>query len=163
MAVIYEVLQKLLLGKAAENDKKTLVFTLGEEARKNIGNIGEDGQITMSLKMIENNRKNVHILFLNRLQYLFMYLMKLEADKDKFQYDNLILYGLDSLIAQYNTEDNAEDLNVEQIRLSNLIFNSIFKIKRKYEIDMLEFIPIDEGAQISLGLLKIEKYWKYVC
>ena len=132
-----------------KNDK-TLIFVLGQEARDTV----ENGLTSIDniLSTIEKSRHDVKILFLNKLQYLFMFLMKLEAEK-KCAYDNIVIYGLDSLVS--------EKTDTEKIRLSNLILSTLYKVYRRHDLNDITIEWFDNRKD-NTELNRIVEYWKFL-
>ncbi|CAD1785284.1 similar to Saccharomyces cerevisiae YHL006C SHU1 Protein involved in a Rad51p- [Maudiozyma barnettii] len=133
-----------------KKDGKTLVFVLGQESRDKI----EAGLISCdnSLFTIEKSRHDIKILFLNKLQYLFMFLMKLEAEKTCI-YDNIVVFGLDSLVCDKD--------NVEMTRLLNLILSTLYKVHRVHDLDGIIIEWFDTTKDMSI-LDKMVDYWKFL-
>lgn len=138
-SVVEDVLKK---------EGKTLIFVLGEGARSRIerGFTSRDSCVAT----IERSRRDVKILFLNKLQYLLMFLMKLEAERT-VEYANVVLYGLDALVVPGNS-------TTEQVRLSNLVISTLYKVRQKHD---LKYTPIvwygsPEDAKM---LNRIVTYW----
>lgn len=131
---------------------------------------------------INNINNNIHIIFLEKLQYLFMFLMKMQIGTNI--YNRILIYGLDLLfihstksIAEAKTSiNNINNLNYEQIRCCNLIFNAIFKINRQTCFKLVKFIYYyDDKANHSENeshqgfidiqlkeIKRLEKYWKEI-
>ena len=135
---------------------KALIFVLGDEARLYIERdlSASPGRLS-SVNAIIRSRRDVEVLFLNRLQYLFMYLMKWEAED--VGYNRLILYGLDELIS-VNDQDT-ENLTNSQLRLANLVFNAAFRIKRKHCLKDVTVINLGDHVRLK----QVENYWRHVC
>lgn len=140
-----------------KKEGKTLIFVLGEDARTKIetGLVSKNGTIDE----IEKSRRDIQILFLNRLHYLFMFLMKLEAEKTNL-YNNIVIYGLDSLILPHSS--------IERIRLCNLILSTLYKVKRQQELDEVLMIrygnleKTDDEQTNDDELNRLDKYWQYI-
>lgn len=136
---IHEVVDRLLTEDLPHlNKTRTLIFTLSADARSVIEHDLKSSEGTKSsLGAIIRSRTSISVLFLNKLQYLYMYLMKFEAvnEQNTIEYNSFVIYGLDSLIEQMvaneRSENAQERINVEQLRIANLIFNTLFRIKRK--------------------------------
>lgn len=135
---------------------KALIFVLGDEARLHIERDlkASPGQLS-SVNAIVRSRRDVEVLFLNRLQYFFMYLMKWEAED--VGYNRLVLYGLDKLI--FMASENHEELTCSQLRLANLVFNAAFRIKRKHCLRDVNVINLKDNVRLK----QIENYWRHVC
>lgn len=142
---INEVVDRLIKKKG-----RTLIFVLGQEAR----DIVENGltSIDNSLFTIEKSRHDIKILFLNKLQYLFMFLMKLEAEK-KCNYNNIVVYGLDSLVS--------EKIDTERVRLSNLILSTLYKVCRTHDLNDI-IIEWFDNEKDNTELDRIVEYWKFL-
>ncbi|CCD22542.1 Shu1p NDAI_0A03850 [Naumovozyma dairenensis CBS 421] len=160
-----------ILSEEVEKDKRpnqTLIFTLGNDARSIIENELTTTSSTSSIRAILRSRNNVNILFLNKLQYFYMYLIKCEAER--MIYNRFIIYGLDSLICELNDTnsvlyDTAEDtanshINVQQLRIVNLIYSTVFRIKRKYELKNITFVYGNYSALLTRDLQRLERYWR---
>ncbi|GCF00410.1 hypothetical protein ZYGM_001787 [Zygosaccharomyces mellis] len=139
-----------------ERRSKTLIFVLGDEARSYVEkDLKVKSGILSSVNAIVRSRRDVEVLFLNRLQYLFMYLMKWEAED--VGYNRLVLYGLDDLIfADY---EDRENMKSSQLRLANLVFNAAFRIKRKHCLKDVTVINSRDNDKLK----RIEGYWRHVC
>lgn len=145
---------------------QTLIFTLGEKARHHIEyDLKSSPGILSSVKAIVRIREDIAVLFLNRLQYLFMYLMKFEAEEAvaQIKYNHFIIYGLDTLLEEINSEEDSKIITGEQLRLSSLIFNAAFRIKRKYTLQDVLFIPVNSSSDLARELSKLEDYWRHIC
>lgn len=92
-----------------------------------------------------------------------MYLMKFEAEEDPsaVKYDRFVVYGLDALLKQ--VDDENDKINEDQLRLSNLIFNAAFRIKRKHSLKAITFVPFDDNSDLTMTLQRLERYWRHVC
>ena len=174
MDEINEVIRRLLLEARPENTR-TLIFVLGDPSRAYFerGLTSESdsklqsryGKVS-SIQSVVRCRDEIKVLFLNRMQYVFMFLTKLEAEK-YIEYTNLILYGLDVLLGQETEEQKGENgssfsLSAQQVRLANLTFDTLFRVKRKHELGMVKFVPFSEGSSVSRDLLQLEEYWRYI-
>ena len=89
------------------------------------------------------------------MQYVFMFLTKLEAEK-YVEYTNLILYGLDVLLGQDTGKQGSANgsifvLSAEQVRLANLTFDTLFKVKRKHEFGNGEVLFLLTGGVLFRG------------
>lgn len=151
--------QGLVVGILQEDERydrrsRTLIFALGDTARMHVETqLKPAPGVLSSVTAVIRSRRDVEVLFLNRLQYLFMYLMKLEVETEC--YNSLVLYGLDELIF-----DGAEEvLKPEQLHLANLVFNAVFRIKRKHYLQAVRFITIRDSPQLKM----LEDYWRHVC
>ncbi|SMN21813.1 similar to Saccharomyces cerevisiae YHL006C SHU1 Protein involved in a Rad51p-, Rad54p-dependent pathway for homologous recombination repair [Maudiozyma saulgeensis] len=133
-----------------KKDGKTLVFVLGQDARDKI----EAGLTSCdnNLSTIEKSRHDIKVLFLNKLQYLFMFLMKLEAEKTCI-YDNIVLYGLDSLVLDKD--------NVEIIRLLNLILSTLYKVYRLHNLNDI-ITEWYDNTKDTTTLDRMVDYWKFL-
>ncbi|CUS20616.1 LAQU0S01e10682g1_1 [Lachancea quebecensis] len=150
------VLAQLILD---DNEKLgTLIFALGETARHYFEHQLSSSAGTMSsVRAAINSGSNIKVLFLNKLQYLFMYLTKLEGEgsKQELKLTNLIVYGLDEALELVN-----DDLSTPQTRLANLIFNVAFKVKARHRIEV-QFISSKDDVYDNLN--RLEQYWQEVC
>lgn len=145
---------------------QTLIFTLGEKARHHIEyDLKSSPGILSSVKAIVRSREDIDVLFLNRLQYLFMYLMKFEAEEAvaQIKYNHFVIYGLDTLLEEIHDDQKGKIITGEQLRLSSLIFNAAFRIKRKYTLQDVLFIPVDSSSDLTRELSKLEDYWRHIC
>ncbi|KAG0672496.1 hypothetical protein C6P45_001960 [Maudiozyma exigua] len=129
---------------------KSLIFVLGPEARDKVE--GGLKSIDNNLSTIERSRHDIKILFLSKLQYLFMFLMKLEAEK-KCNYSNIAMYGLDSLIS--------EKSDTERIRLSNLILSTLYKVYRTHDLHDI-VIEWFDNEKDNTELDRMVEYWKFL-
>lgn len=157
MSIDQHVLQLLSRERCGEPRKRTLIFVIGGNPRNHIekGLHSEPGKLS-SVIAVAKSRQDIDVLFLNRLQYLFMYLMKFEAEEaSAIKYNNFVIYGLD------------EGLNsmerIKWLRLANLICNSAFRIKRKHEMLDVVLVPWAEESDISKELAQIDNYWRHIC
>ncbi|CDH12075.1 uncharacterized protein ZBAI_03861 [Zygosaccharomyces bailii ISA1307] len=152
-------LQELVAGILQEDGRydrrsRTLIFALGDTARMHVETqLKPASGMLSSVTAVIRSRRNVEVLFLNRLQYLFMYLMKLEVEAEC--YNSLVLYGLDELIS----DGTGGTLKPEQLHLANLVFNAVFRIKRKHHLQAVTFITIIDSPQLKM----LEDYWRHVC
>lgn len=149
-----QVVDLLQEDESCNRRSKVLIFALGDIARQHVETELRASQgISSSVRAIIRSRRDVEVLFLNRLQYLFMYMMKLEVEM--VGYNVLIIYGLDELIFNGVTET----LKPNQLRLANLVFNAAFRIKRKQCLKTVTFISMHDSPQLS----RLEEYWRHVC
>ncbi|SJM84451.1 uncharacterized protein ZBIST_1673 [Zygosaccharomyces bailii] len=152
-------LQGLVVGILQEDEcharrSRTLIFALGDTARMHVETqLKPAAGMLSSVTAVIRSRRDVEVLFLNRLQYLFMYLMKLEVETEC--YNSLVLYGLDELIF----DGTGGTLKPEQLHLANLVFNAAFRIKRKHHLKAVTFITIRDSPQLK----RLEDYWRHVC
>ncbi|EDO19520.1 hypothetical protein Kpol_1018p52 [Vanderwaltozyma polyspora DSM 70294] len=180
---IHERLDNLLSEDPSNQDKtRALIIVLGDLARSHIEkSLNDRENKSSSIGAIIRSRQDIHILFLNRFQYLFMYLIKFEAEEDSVNndYNNLIFYGLDSLVQELNANKTVEEdenkdeqqnegnkdlvIDNEQVRIVNLIYNASFRIKRKRALKDVIFIPVNRTKPICDKLTRIEDYWRNIC
>lgn len=150
------VLPQLIKGKDPES--KTLIFALGDIARAYFEHqLTSSPGAMSSVQSIMNTKRNIKVLFLNKLQYLFMYLTKFEAEStsDAVEFSNLVIFGLDDLLG---CEQQHAQLSTTQTRLANLIYNVAFKTRKKHQLNLI-FTP---SAQGSKGLVELEQYWREI-
>lgn len=157
MNIDQQISQLLSLEGRDEPRKQTLIFVVGENARGHIENglRSEPGKLS-SVAAVAKIR-DVDVLFLSRLQYLFMYLMKFEAEEaaGAIKYNNFVIYGLDEGLGGVE--------RTKQLRLANLICNAAFRIKRKHDLLDVVLIPWDEQSSIAQELGRVERYWRHIC
>lgn len=157
---IGEVIQSLLLeGYNDPRKRRTLILVLGKESRSQFESIQNT---TSTIGSILRSKKDVGVLFLNNLQYLFMYLMKLEVQPDT--YNHLVVYGLDTLIDKSNISVNGKarqgnELTTEQVRAANLIYQTAFKVQRTHQLHKTNFVNYNENKSLE----NIEKFWHSIC
>ncbi|SCU94774.1 LADA_0G11122g1_1 [Lachancea dasiensis] len=136
----------------------TLIFALGSTAREFFENDLTSSAGTMSsVRAVVNAQQHIKVLFLNKLQYLYMYLTKFEVEdgEGKLTFKNLIIFGLDESLGLSD-----DQLAWPQVRLSNLIYNLAFKIKSRYQVEV-HFVP--SGDLPCDALNQMEQYWREVC
>ncbi|CEP60900.1 Shu1p LALA0_S02e02234g [Lachancea lanzarotensis] len=151
------VLSQLILEEAEL--PSTLIFALDSTARKyfeddlncSTGNMS-------SIRAMLNARDQIKVLFLSKLQYLYMYLTKFEVSEvsEKLSFGNLIVYGMDEALGP--REENS--LTVAQIRLANLIFNVAFKVKERYQMNVQFVSSLEGDGDDDLG--RLEQYWREI-
>ncbi|SCU92210.1 LAFA_0F08812g1_1 [Lachancea sp. 'fantastica'] len=149
------VLSQLILEDAETSS--TLIFALDVTARRYFENDLNCSTGTMSsIRAMLNARDQIKVLFLSKLQYLYMYLTKFEVSEvsEKLSFGNLIIYGMDEALGP-----KEKSLTIEQTRLANLIFNVAFKIKERYQMNV-QFVPSQEDHHDDLG--KLEQYWREI-
>lgn len=152
-SLIEELLQE---SESYQRRSRALIFVLGDESRLHVENeLRAIPGKQSSVNAIIRSRRDVQVLFLNRLQYLFMYLMKWEAED--VGYNWLILYGLDELIISNSQDGNK--LTGSQLRLANLIFNAAFRIKRTHCLKDVTVVHKKDYVQLK----RVEDYWRHVC
>lgn len=139
------------------NDETSLIIVLGDKSRlfietelktlltKQTASFSNDDRL-LTVNDIRHLDKDIKILFLNKLQYLFMYLTYLEVDKDlnsnKFQYDNIIIFGLNEQMLKVKDTNG----KIEMVRLYQLILNSFYSLKHKFDnINKLLVIPYNNN------------------
>ncbi|KAK5960348.1 Shu1p PWA37_002425 [Arxiozyma heterogenica] len=170
------------------NYAPSLIIVLGDKSRQFIetelkklltkrAESSSDDDHLLTINDIRRLDKDIKILFLNKLQYLFMYLTYLEVDSDlnsnKFQYNNIIIFGLDE---QMSKVQNASG-KIEMIKLYQLILNSFYSLKHKFDtINKLLIVSynnntkeengsdVDDNDYISFKNieLQINNYCKYI-
>lgn len=133
--------------------RQTLILVLGDESRTQFES---NKNKTSSIGSILRSKKDIHVLFLNNLQYLFMYLMKLEVQPDT--YNHLVIYGLDTLIEKLGP-DKSDKLTMEQVRAANLIYQAAFKVQRTHQLNKTNFVNYNENRSLD----NIELYWGSIC
>ncbi|SCU89660.1 LANO_0D05886g1_1 [Lachancea nothofagi CBS 11611] len=153
-------METLLAQLILEEDEvpSTLVFALGSVAREYFEKELISSLGTMSsVRAMLNSRDHINVLFLNKLQYLYMYLTKFEVEEGegRVTFKNLVIYGLDDSLGLKD-----EHLSVEQTRLANLIYNVAFKVKARYQVEV-QFIPCRAGPCDDLN--RLEQYWREIC
>ncbi|CAL9735900.1 suppressor of HU sensitivity involved in recombination protein 1 [Monosporozyma servazzii] len=155
--------------------EKSLIIVLGESSRQFIetelktllvGDKDKENEAEgLTINEIQHLHDDIKILFLNRLQYLFMYLTHLEVDKGvktmTMTYDNIIIFGLDQLLSKNGKEDDKE---TDVIRLSQLILNCFYSLPRRYtNMNKLISIPFEESETEETAILtQIDSYCKYI-
>lgn len=152
---------------------RCLVLVIGSQAR----GTAESWRVNsknrrLSIRSVGRSRSNINLLFLGRLQFLFMYLMQMEAQLSGISlnseaYDKVILYGLDVEIENLPIE--------EQVRVCNLILSAAFRVQRKIteslaqpsratQTEHVEIIPYNFGSRVYEHVIRpIEKHWRQVC
>lgn len=158
MSIDQQISQLLSQERCGESRKQTLIFVMGENARTHVekGLSSEPGKLS-SVMAVSRSRQDIDVLFLSRLQYLFMYLMKFEAVEtaNGIKYNHFVIYGLDDGIMSMERP--------MQLRLANLICNAAFRIKRKHDLLDVIMIPWDEQSATAKELAKVEEYWRHIC
>lgn len=183
-----ELIKQLLVGPAEieahgsqqeESDccgKKVMIFALGDNARHFFhqspiyGSMG----IASSVLAMLNTYKHIDLLFLEKLQYLFMYLTKFEATElSGLEYSHIVIYGLEELLSSSKNKsvDNTNDteikphenkLSVEQVRICNLIFSIAYKTQRKHHL-AITVLPCSTEERFVACINEmnvIASYWK---
>lgn len=156
--------------------EKSLIIVLGESSRQFIetelktllvGDKDKENEAEgLTINEIKHLHEDIKILFLNRLQYLFMYLTHLEVDKGvktmTMTYDNIIIFGLDQLLGKIDKEKPNNETDV--IRLSQLILNCFYSLPRRYtNMNKLISIPFEESETEETAILtQIDSYCKYI-
>ncbi|KAL3229204.1 Suppressor of HU sensitivity involved in recombination protein 1 [Nakaseomyces bracarensis] len=156
---IKELIESLLLEDFDDTRKrKTLILVLGDEARLQFES---QRYTTSTIGSLLRGKNDIGVLFLNSLQYLFMYLMKLEVSPDA--YNHLVIYGLDSLVcnlpSKAGSKEAHEEMSLEQVRAANLIYQAAFKVQRTHQFNVTNFINYRENEPLE----RIELYWKVIC
>ncbi len=136
--------------------RKSLIIVLGYDARSKLESLKNYKDEPLTVNSILRSRRDVHVLFLNSLQYIFMYLIKLEVQPDS--HTHLVIYGLDSLINEMCQEDS---LDLNQVRAANLIFQTAYRVSRQNQLQEVLFIAYDQKKWEKLEPLR--KYWQEVC
>lgn len=164
MSIDQQISQLLLQEESGSRRKLTLILVVGDEPRKHIENGLTSGSGKLSsIAAIAASRTDVDVLFLSRLQYLFMYLMKFEAEEalTTIRYNYFVIYGLDQGLLSLATSE--EESLGDQLRIANLICNAAFRIKRKHNLLDVVLVPWDEHCETSHRLARIESYWRHIC
>ncbi|AMD18912.1 HBR011Wp [Eremothecium sinecaudum] len=145
------VLRKLLDGPP----DKSLIFVLGSRSRYFFESELPNGRFAFSsLRAVDNSRRNIKVMFLEKLQYLFIYLTKFEAEGLK-SLKQVIIYGLDELI-KCNT---ANFLSASQVRLANLIYSISFRVMRRHNVTVQFVLFRSPGIK---DFESLENYWRYI-
>lgn len=143
---INDVIRELI----TDTDETSLIIVLGVLPRKYIEteiktlltDSKQSESNSLTVEGIRHLHKDIKVLFLNQLQYLFMYLTNLEVENGSGQektlaYNNIILYGLDQLMLDAITYSD-----VEVARVGQLIINSLYSLRRYHDnINRLISIP----------------------
>lgn len=156
-----------------DTKESSLIIVLGEQPRlyveTELKNVMQDAEIQVTFDVIRHIHEDIKVLFLNRLQYLFMYLTHLEVDEANSQYNNIILYGLDNLLIQTLSQSSKsnDDKKIEIIRLSQLILNCFYSLKRNHHFDIHRLISIPWGKNTTENdfsnlELQIDDYCQYI-
>lgn len=155
--------------------EKSLIIVLGESTRQFIetelktlltGGKDKGNKDGLSINEIRHLHEDIKILFLNRLQYLFMYLTHLEVDKDAktmtMTYDNIIIFGLDQLLC--NVDEKKTENGLDIIRLSQLVLNCFYSLPRRHpNMNKLISIPFEEKETEENDILtRIDSYCKFI-
>lgn len=167
MDIDQQISKLLELAECVERKTKTLIFVVGENARSHIeNNLKSSPGMQSSVAAVASSRQDIDVLFLSRLQYLFMYLMKFEAEEmfAAIKYNHFVIYGLDQGICTTEPHEGTEKIiSSDQARLCNLICNAAFRIKRKHDLLDVVFIPWDKDSRLAKEVTKIERYWRRIC
>lgn len=160
---IDEQISQLLLQEESDSRRKlTLILVVGDGPRNHIENglQSRAGKLS-SVAAIAASRADIDVLFLSKLQYLFMYLMKFEAEEAlaTIRYNYFVIYGLDQGIVSATPEQPLG----ERLRIANFICNAAFRIKRKHGLWDVRFIAWDEHSDTAEMLVRIERYWRHIC
>ncbi|QLQ78178.1 hypothetical protein HG537_0A04250 [Torulaspora globosa] len=158
MKIDDQISQLLLQEEGGSRRKLTLILVVGDEPRNHIENglTSECGKLS-SIAAIGASRTEIDVLFLSKLQYLFMYLMKFEAE-EAIRYNYFVIYGLDQGILSAGEQPLGD-----QLRIANLICNAAFRIKRKHGLLDVRLIACDEQNDMAEKLIRIESYWRHIC
>lgn len=141
----------------AKHELRTLIFALGKSARVFFEKeLPKCQDIQISVKSIVNSRKNIKILFLDKLQYFFIYLAHLSIKRFKpLEFDRFVVYGLDEMLGC----DSAEmKLLPSQVTLSNQIFSMAFEIINSHNTEILFLSVRTENEDLK----RIESYWRNI-
>ncbi|AGO10463.1 AaceriABR011Wp [[Ashbya] aceris (nom. inval.)] len=139
-----------LLQLVTEDDSKALVFVLGQDARRYFEEELPASPFEFpSPQAVANSRQNVGVMFLDKLQYLYMYLTKLEVDEAP-EYSTLVVYGLEQLL------DVGGELSADQVRLASLIYNTAFRVKLRHGTAVRFLAHGAPHAQLQ----KLEAHWR---
>ncbi|CCH62691.1 hypothetical protein TBLA_0I00260 [Henningerozyma blattae CBS 6284] len=119
-----------------------------------------------SIWSIVQSTDNVGVLFLDKVQYIFLYLTQLASvSKDALKYDTLIVFGLDSLLMEFTTtiptnKDDENTLNkVEYLRYANLILGTISQLATN-GIDVI-LVPFEKNQNMAHTKIisRLIEYW----
>ncbi|QLL30612.1 hypothetical protein HG536_0A04300 [Torulaspora globosa] len=164
MKIDEQISQLLLQEECGSRRKLTLILVVGDGPRNHIehGLSSESGKLS-SVAAVAASRADVDVLFLSKLQYLFMYLMKFEAEEalTAIRYNYFVIYGLDQGILSAAT--TGEQSLGDRLRVANLICNAAFRIKRKHGLLDVRLIPWDDQSDTAERLARIERYWRHIC
>lgn len=156
-----DVLRELL-----QDDKRTLVFALGSKARTFFEeDLGKSDEEFNSINSLVRAKENIKVLFLDKLQYLFMYLTNIELElflQDDLvqspQYDEVVIFGIEFLLEIKKADI---ELTPDQIRKLTLICTASFRLQKKYKINV-RYVWADETGKTCRGLGTSIRYWQYV-
>lgn len=166
MNIDQQIAHLLLQEKCGGQRRRTLIFVVGDEPRNRMENGLTSGQgKPSSVAAVNKSRSDIDVLFLSRLQYLFMYLMKFEAEEAlaTMRYNQFVIYGLDQGLGSTSSATGESDSLGGQLRVANLICNAAFRIKRKHNLHEVVLIPWDEQSDQAKTLGRIERYWRHIC
>nr|6DEX_A Chain A, Suppressor of hydroxyurea sensitivity protein 1 [Eremothecium gossypii ATCC 10895] len=142
--------ERALLQLVVEDDAKALVFVLGQDARRYFEEELPASPFEFpSPQAVANSRQNVGVMFLDKLQYLYMYLTKLEVDEAP-EYRTLVVYGLEQLLGA------GGELDADQVRLASLIYNTAFRVRVRHGA-AVRFVA--HGAPHA-QLQQLEAHWR---
>ncbi|SCV00242.1 LAMI_0G03796g1_1 [Lachancea mirantina] len=133
---------------------KTLIFALGDASRRYFeeGLSSSPGVMSSVIATI-NSRRNIKVMFLSKLQYLYMFLNKFESARDEMEFNRLVIFGLDEILG-YPIE---EGLDSSQLRLAHLIFSVACRVEQTKSIE-IQFVPSLPSSCEELDVL--EQYWR---
>lgn len=132
--------------------QRVLIFVLGAEGKEYFEKDLPKQFTNSSVQAITNSKHYIKVMFLEKLQYLFMYLTKFETQGTS-EFEFLVIYGLDNLL---DCKDTKVPFTAQQMRLTNLIYNISFKVSKLQKLD-IKFIPFKKELHPDLD--NFEKYW----
>lgn len=148
-----------------DRGKRTLVFALGDKARKYFEQDLRRKQSTFnSINDIIRGKSKVRVLFLDKLQYLYMYLTNIEAELHSCQdrssyYEEIVVFGLETLLP---VEEGKQHFSISQIRDCNLVVNGCLTLQQQYGV-RVTIVPVAENTNsVPTDLVRLTRYWRYI-
>lgn len=162
-----------VLRDVLDRNKKVLVIAVGVKARSFFEQDLRENKTHFfnSIDDIVRGRSNVRILFLDKLQYLYMYLTYVEIElqnkgNTSMCYEEIIIYGLESLLMtkeQLESEETQKtlDLSISQLRHCNLILHGSLRLENQYAV-RIRMVSATDLGMMSQGWKNLTEYWQYV-
>lgn len=163
-----------VLRDVLDSDKKTLVIALGNVARKffeqDLRHKAREHPCFNAIDDIVRGRRNIKVLFLDKLQYLYMYLTYVEIEVEQHSRGNtlssceeIVIYGLESLVFPHEKEEEKEEkqekMSPEQLRNLNLILHGAMRLEKRYAIRVRLVNAVDLGVQVH-SWDALSRYWR---
>ncbi|CDO95967.1 unnamed protein product [Kluyveromyces dobzhanskii CBS 2104] len=160
-----------VLRDVLDRNRKVLVIALGDKARSFFEQDLRERTTEQfnSIDDIVRSRANVRVLFLDKLQYLYMYLTYVEIElqnreSPSMHCEEIIIHGLESLLfteQQLDSEKATPELSVAQLRHCNLILHGSLRLQNRYAV-RIRMVSATDLGDLSQDWEILTQYWHHI-